>query len=185
MAFLPVSPSGLPSPCSTPDRCGGVLIAFTGGWRQAVGILKDLKASEHQKLRLSPQELKQFADAEWRGTVANRDRAGVHLLSGFLAECHFPTEAIRSYGAVLEQALLPHDEAVVMAAYLRLTSLLARGNKPREALHVIEHFEKRVARAEPGTFTPRGKQRQSLVTMKPYLYSLVDADSDISKPASV
>ena len=72
-----------------------------------------------------------------------------------------------------------------MKVYLRLAGVLARRGNPRKAM-LIEHFEKRVARADAGTFTPTGKQRRALSTMQPYLYALIDQNAEnLSKPAMI
>lgn len=86
----------------------------------------------------------------------------------------------------MEQAAVPRDQAILMSAYLRLAGVLARRGNPREAIQVIEHFEKRVARADAGAFTPTGKQRRALSMMKPYLYALIDQNAEsLSKPATI
>jgi len=172
--------------CSTHEKCLGVFLSFSNGWLEANDLVAKLRAAKAESRRLSQNELNQLVAIEWQNEVGQLDRAGIHLLSGFLRERSLPLQAIRSYGAVLEQATLPRDQSLLMSAYMRLAGLLARRGNPRKAIQVIEHFEKRVARADAGTFTPTGKQRRALSTMKPYLYALVDQGTDSrSKPATI
>lgn len=176
----------LACPCPTPEKCCGVLLAFSGGWLEANDLMAQLRTTKTERRRVSPEELTRLIAIEWEPHMGKLDRTGVHFLSGFLRERSHPMQAIRSYGAVLEQATLPRDQAVLMSAYLRLAGVLARRGNPREAIRVIEHFEKRVARADAGTFAPTGKQRRALSTMKPYLYALIDQNAaNLSKPATI
>ena len=182
-------PQGFTPPaarCSTHEKCLGVLLSFSNGWLEANDLVAKLRAAKAESRRLSQNELNRLVAVEWQNEAGKLDRAGIHLLSGFLRERSLPLQAIRSYGAVLEQATLPRDQALLVPAYMRLAGLLARRGNPRKAIQVIEHFEKRVARADAGTFTPTGKQRRALSTMKPYLYALVDRGTDSrSKPATI
>jgi hypothetical protein len=176
----------LACPCTTPDKCFGMLLAFSGGWLEANDLMAQLRAAKTERRRLAPDELNRLIGSEWEPDGGKLDRTEVHLLSGYLRECSHPLQAIRSYGAALEQATLPRDQALLMSVYLRLAGVLARRGNPREAIQVIEHFEKRVARADAGTFTPTGKQRRALSTMKPYLYALIHQHADnLSKPATI
>lgn len=172
--------------CVTPAKCLGVFMPFSTGWLEANDLVDRLRVAKEESRRLSPKELNRLVAIEWHSGAGKHDRAGIHLLSGFLQERALPLQAIRSYGAVLEQATLPRDQALLMSAYLRLAGVLARRGNPRKAIQVIEHFEKRVARADAGTFTPTGKQRRALETMKPYLYALIDREAENrSKPATI
>jgi hypothetical protein len=172
--------------CTTPDKCLGLFMPFSDRWPEADDLLAQLKTGKAESRRLAPAELSKLLAVEWQPDALKFDGANIHLLSGFLQESSLPLQAIRSYGAVLERATLPRDKALLMPAYIRLTGVLARRGNPREAIRVIEHFEKRVARAEAGTFTPTGKQRRALSTMKPYLYALIDDAADKQqKPATI
>jgi hypothetical protein len=172
--------------CSTHEKCLGVFLSFSNGWLEASDLVAQLRVAKAESRRLSQNELNRLVAVEWQNDTGKLDRAGIHLLSGFLRERSLPLQAIRSYGAVLEQATLPRDQALLMSAYMRLAGLLARRGNPRKAIQVIEHFEKRVARADAGTFTPTGKQRRALSTMKPYLYALIDREAENhSKPATI
>lgn len=175
-----------PALCHTPEKCFAVLIPFAGGWLESNDVMAQLREEKTGSRRLSQQELGKLTGVEWTCDVGNLDCPGLHLLSAFLQERKLPIQAIRSYGAVLDLAKLPRDQALLISAYMRLAGMLARSGNPKKAVQVIEHFEKRVARADAGTFTPTGKQRRVLSTMKPYLYSLIDQDMEkVSKPATV
>ncbi len=176
--------SSLSRPCSTPDTCMGLVVHFSGGWLWSNDLIASLNTTKLRQRRLSPQELTRLLKQEWDDALPTQDRIGLHLVSGYQLEGNLPVQAIRSYGAIIKEAELPRDQRTLMAAYLRLTGSLARHGTPQKALQVIAHFEKKVARAAPGAFTPSGKQRRALLTMKPYLYSLVDHQAEaVPKPA--
>jgi hypothetical protein len=172
--------------CPTPDKCLGVFMPFSDGWLEANDLLAQLRMAKAESRRVSPVEINKLLAIEWQTDALKLDCTKIHLLSGFLQERSLPMQAIRSYGAVLERTTPPRDQALLMPAYMRLAGVLARRGNPREAIRVIEHFEKRVARADAGTFTPTGKQRRALSTMKPYLYALIDDAADNHpKPATI
>ncbi len=191
-AFLPrlaeapgFSPLG--TPCKTPDVCASVLIGFHGGWKEANYLAKHLAASKSDGwLKLSQEELVRFSKG-WRESIpdADRDLMGIQMLTALSTERRNPIQSAAAYGTVIDKAKEEQHLSLLVPAYLRLTSLLAQRGDPKRAIQIIEHFEKRYYRSEPGPYYPSAKQRRAMAVMKPYLLSMSDpSNSDVQKPAT-
>lgn len=174
------------SPCPSPETCQGIFIPFYARWLEANELVARLRASQPTaSVRMTREQLVKLASVVRHLPAGDPDRPGLHLLSAFMQEHHNPEQAIRSYGAVLDQATDLH-RALLISAYMRLSGLLARQGDPRKALQVITHFEKRYASGQEGAFRPTGKQRRALSIMKTYLYALIDSSAQvIPKPATI
>lgn len=179
--------SPLASPCKSPDVCASVLIGFYGGWLEAADAVKRLAAPKSEgRVKLTPQELSKLA----RGWCASSpgaavDRVGVEMLTALLAERATPIHAVTAYGHVVDKAKETRELSLLVPAYLRLTSLLAQRGDPKRAIQVIEHFEKRYYRCEPGPHYPTARQRRAMAVMKPYLMSMSDpSNKEVMKPTA-
>lgn len=61
----------LARPCPTPEKCCGVLLAFSGGWLEANDLMAQLRAAKTERRRLSPEELNRLLAIEWAPYAGN------------------------------------------------------------------------------------------------------------------
>lgn len=179
--------SPLEAPCNSPEKCNGVLIGFFGGWLEANDIIRRAQAlGKDGRLQLSPKELQPFLHGQWElSPHAQMDRVSLRMLSAILNESTNPQQAIAHYSFVLDQAKEERHRPLLVPAYLRLVSLLARRGDLQKAVQIIDHFQKRYAREQYGPYYPSAKHRRAMSVMKPYLMSLLNPSSDgPTKPAS-
>jgi hypothetical protein len=176
----------LETPCKSPEVCASVLIGFYGGWLEAGDIIRRLSGAKTDgRLKLSQEEMHKLAKG-WCENYAGAalDRAGVHMLRGLLYERSNPIQSIVNYGVVVDQPEEAHSSSLLVPAYIRLTSLLAKRGDLKRAIQVVDHFEKRYYRREAGPHYPTAKQRRVMAVMKPYLLSMSDPSIKQVKPAN-
>ena len=176
----------LETPCKSPEVCAGVLIGFYGGWLEAGDIIRRLSSTKPDgRLKLSQEELHKLVKGwceNYAGAVL--DRGGVHMLRALLFERSNPIQSIVNYGGVVDQPAETRHGSLLVPAYIRLTSLLAQRGDLKRAIQVVDHFEKRYYRREPGPYYPTAKQRRVMAVMKPYLLSMSDPSNKQVKPAN-
>lgn len=172
--------SPLEAPCKSPEKCNGVLIGFYGAWLEVNDVIRRAQALKKPgRLQLSPKELQHFLKGQSElSPRAEMDRVSARMLSATLNEQTNPQQAIAHYSFVLDQAKEERHLPLLVPAYIRLVSLLARRGDLRKAVQIIDHFQKRYSREQYGPYYPTAKHRRAMSVMKPYLISLLNPSSD-------
>jgi hypothetical protein len=161
------------SPCTNPGGCRCQLVGLYGGWPEAVQVQTRLKEGT-EPIRLSDEELSRMLDgARERTAGASADRISIHMLRAMRAESTDPAAAVDHYRYVLDHAREARDLAFVAPAYLRVSELLERMDRPAEALVAVEKFFKAWAEKKLGPTGPTEANREMMASRKTRLETLL------------
>ncbi len=161
------------NPCTNPGGCRCQRVGLYGGWPEAGHVQAKLKEGP-EPIRLSDEELSRMLDgARERTAGASADRVSVHMLRAMRAESTNPAAAVDHYRYVLDHAREARDLSLVAPAYLRMSELLERMDRPAEALAAVEKFFKAWAEKKLGPTAPTGANREVMASRKTRLETLL------------
>ncbi|MDE3117574.1 MAG: hypothetical protein KGO52_12930 [Nitrospirota bacterium] len=165
LAMLPIiaaSKKEFTSPrnrCTNPSGCRCLLVGLYGAWPEARALLKRLQSQGTPKpIPLTGPDMTALVRGPWEQSLsAAMDRVSVHMLEAAQEEQSRPETAVFKYQYVIGKAKTDRDLAFVIPAYLRATDLLEQQGRGKDALDLIDRFERTYA---PGTRTGRASPAQ-------------------------
>ena len=161
------------SPCTNPGGCRCQRVGLYGGWPEAGQVQARLKEGP-ELIRLSDEELNRMLDgARERIAGASADRVSVHILRAMRGESTNPAAAVDHYRYVLDHAREARDLSFVAPAYLRVSELLERMDRPAEALAAVEKFFKAWGEKKLGPTVPTETNREVMASRKTRLETLL------------
>ena len=128
--------------CRNPAGCRCELVGLVGNWPEAEWLRRMLRETQ-EPATLSGEEMSRFVSSSGdyaNGDHASQDRPGLFLLEALNAEGCNPQFAMSRYRSLIRQALEGTQHPYLVAAYLRLSDLLERGNNLAAALSVVDEF---------------------------------------------
>ncbi len=166
MAFLPSLATKkdftpYQKPCTNDSACRGISVGLYGGWSEANHLVDQLRKEAKKKpMKLSEDALKNLIGGRWERSISgNADRVAIHILEAMGSEREDPEGALFRYRFVVDQATGGRDLHFVVPSYFGLCSLLERLGRYKEALEVIDHFEKRFGSKKSAPHFPNETQR--------------------------
>lgn len=188
LAVLPIvaakrKSSAVHTACTNPSGCRCLLIGLHGGWPEARCVLDRLKAaSPSEGVRLSDKEIAALVGGYREDHVgASIDRISVYAIEAMCAEGNDPELAVLRYRCIIDNAKARHELPLVVPSYLRLTELLERLKRTKEALDVISRFERMCDEKKLQPYAPSATQARAMSLRKTRLAAI---SRGISKPLS-
>lgn len=160
--------STIHGPCTSSEGCRCIIVGMYGGWPEASRLVHHLRKHAKKKpLKLGGKELIDLFEGPWqRGISASTDRLTINMLEALRLEGRDPEGAIVRYRYIIDQASGARDLRLVVPAYLRLSELLERVDRPEEALQTVLAFEKRFSRKRAIFYYPAEVQRETMSIRK-------------------
>lgn len=147
MAFLPAVVAAkkfrpTEQACANPGECRCLMVGLYGAWPEAERLQVQLKAHDG-RVRLSREKFGALLNgAQARRSGVNVDQVSLAILEAMRAEESNPHVAIDHYRFVVNNAKEERDLPFVVPSYLRLTDLLERAGRHKDALEIVERFYK-------------------------------------------
>jgi hypothetical protein len=141
--------------CTSPAGCRCELVGLQGNWPAAERLLNTLHESGEPPT-LSEMEMVQLTSSA-NSVRSGSDRPGLYLLEALQAEGINPNFAMSRYRSLICQSHDGIEHPYTIAAYLRLSDLLERGDSLTTALSVVDEF---LLAAKRGLGTPRPTRLQ-------------------------
>jgi hypothetical protein len=148
------------SSCVNPAGCRCVLVGLRGRWPAAETLSIWLHENNNATAFLTAEEMTQLLTTADAGG-STLDRLGIYLLEALRAERANPQFAITRYRHLIIRAKDGRGHPFAIPAYLRLSDLLERAGRLREALDVMEDFYANV-RHKKGPHAPTVAQSSLL-----------------------
>jgi hypothetical protein len=160
--------------CTRPTPCLGVMVGLYGAWLEARAVVERLRANLRKGwVQLTAEELRALVNGNWEDCIsAETDRLGVRMIEAVCFEKINPAISIGGYRYVVDEAKEVRHLLLLVPAYLRLQPLLVRDGEEREALALIERFEKRFPTTRRGRHFPSVEQREVMKARKAVLLSI-------------
>ena len=155
--------------CRNPAGCRCELVGLIGNWPEAEWLRKMLRETQ-EPATLSEEEMRRFVSSS--GDYAGQDRPGLYLLEALNAEGSNPQFAMSRYRSLICQALEGNQHPYMVAAYLRLSDLLERGNNLAAAVSVVDEFLMLVKNS-PGPHPPTRLQTKVMSVRRARLLKLL------------
>ncbi|MBI4401238.1 MAG: hypothetical protein HY581_06365 [Nitrospirae bacterium] len=128
--------------CANPGDCRCLMVGLYGAWPEAERLQAQLKAHDG-RVRLSREKFGAFIDgAQARRSGVNVDQVSLAILEAMRAEENNSNVAIEHYRFVVDNAQEERDLPFIVPSYLRLTDLLERAGRHKDALEMVEQFYK-------------------------------------------
>ena len=154
----------LVSSCVNPAGCRCVLVGLRGRWPAADSLSTWLRENNNATALLTAEEMTELLKtADAGGSTV--DRLGIYLLEALRAERANPQFAISRYRHLIIRAKDGRGHPFVIPAYLRLSDLLERAGRSKEALDVMDDFYANV-RHKKGPHAPTVAQSSLLSARK-------------------
>lgn len=155
--------------CTNPSGCRCLLVGLYGAWPEARALLKRLQAQgPGESIQLAGQELTTLVQGPWEQSLsAAMDRVSVLMLEATQEEQSRPDAAIFKYRQVIAKAKTDRDVPFLPPAYLRATDLLEQQGRYKDALALIDRFERTpVLGTRAARLSPAQTQRHVLTARK-------------------
>lgn len=172
--------SCLHGPCSNPGGCRCVTIGLYGGWSEANHLVEKLRAqSRNSLMKLEREQFLQLFDEPWNrsGDSTAADYLATRMLEAVHLEVQDLEKAIFGYRWVVDLAVSARDLHMLVPAYLRLSELLERVGRYKEAFEIIERFENRFFWKKSRAYYPSDAQRDLMAASKARLGPLVSREN--------
>lgn len=154
--------------CTNPAGCRCQLIGLHCSWPQAHRLLSQTMAVRPKGVKLSDEKFEALlrSSREQPPGKTKEDRVAIYMLEAVRAEGRDAGTAVKQYRKVVDEAKTARDLPLVLPAYLRMLDLLERSERPKEALELIDRFEKEYLEETNGPHGPTPAQREMLSLRK-------------------
>ncbi len=137
--------SPLRTPCSNPTGCRCQLIGLYGGSPEGQRLRWQATNSSTQTVKVSAEKLSALLKGQWeKAPNGKADRISMHMLEGMLSETSDPMQALNMYHVVAEEAKSARDLPFVIPAYMRMSELYEKLQRPEDALNAIQSLERKL-----------------------------------------